>query len=170
MRKLVGLSLEARATSPMRSLGSSGILIGRDSELATLREAFSLVSEGKTVLVHVRGEPGIGKTALVKHFTASCAEQPATLLAGRCYEGDLIPFNAVHSLIDLLQIELQKHRTAGCQIATRKRCRACFQRWALHFPSSAAQAAADRDVHAIRQSAYRRARGILGWLQPSSRC
>jgi len=85
MRKLVGLSFGSASDEPDALARISGILIGRGLELATLREAFSLVSEGKTVLVHVRGEPGIGKNRARQNTSPSkSARSTCTLLAGRC--------------------------------------------------------------------------------------
>jgi len=49
-----------------------GLLIGRDEELATLMSCVSAVTAGSTgQAVLIEGEPGIGKSALMR---AACAE------------------------------------------------------------------------------------------------
>ena len=57
--------LEARA-------GARPPLLGRDAELAVLRAAWSrVVPSGERQLVSLTGEPGIGKSRLVEHLTAT---------------------------------------------------------------------------------------------------
>ena len=59
-------------------------LIGRERELATLREAYaSIVAERHCRLVLILGEAGIGKTRLVNEL-ANGLEDAATVLVGRC--------------------------------------------------------------------------------------
>jgi len=59
-------------------------LVGREEELATLRNAFEEVqSTGRCCLVTILGEPGIGKTRLANELVASLGEE-ATVLLGRC--------------------------------------------------------------------------------------
>jgi DNA-binding winged helix-turn-helix (wHTH) protein/predicted ATPase len=52
-------------------------LIGRERELATLRELFDHASAGERRTCLVCGEPGIGKTTLVDHFAAQIASSEA---------------------------------------------------------------------------------------------
>jgi class 3 adenylate cyclase/tetratricopeptide (TPR) repeat protein len=57
--------LEARA-------GARPPLLGRDAELAALRAAWSgVAASGERQLVSLTGEPGIGKSRLVEHLTAT---------------------------------------------------------------------------------------------------
>ena len=59
-------------------------LIGRERELATLRNAFDRVaSERSCQLFTLLGSAGVGKSRLVAEFTASIAAE-ATILHGRC--------------------------------------------------------------------------------------
>jgi hypothetical protein len=75
--------------------------IGRERELATLREAFARVREGAPALVHVRGESGMGKTALVQHFLDEARRtESAVVLSGRCYERETVPYKGIDSVVD----------------------------------------------------------------------
>jgi DNA-binding SARP family transcriptional activator/tetratricopeptide (TPR) repeat protein len=59
-------------------------LVGRRRELAELRRAFETArTEARCRLLVLAGEPGIGKTRLMREFAASVAEE-ATVLVGRC--------------------------------------------------------------------------------------
>lgn len=73
------------------------VFVGRDAELARLKGALARARSGAHVIV--RGEPGMGKSALVERFLS---ELPARtlVLRGRCYETETIPFGAVDALID----------------------------------------------------------------------
>ncbi len=83
--------------------------VGREEHLAMLEEAFEAGSEGKTIIVHVRGTSGIGKTALVRRFLEHLDETGrAHVFAGRCYERELVPYKALDNLIDGMSRHLRK--------------------------------------------------------------
>lgn len=73
-------------------------LVGRDAELATLREAWR-DSVDHPVAVCVQGPSGMGKTALVTSFLHECQ---AVVLSGRCYEQEAVPYKALDALVDSL--------------------------------------------------------------------
>jgi class 3 adenylate cyclase len=83
-RKLV------RALSLTRPRGIGGlepVFVGRDRQLADLREAYGrVVSSGQPHLVTVVGDAGIGKTRLLREFWQWLSGQPhpPLLRAGRC--------------------------------------------------------------------------------------
>jgi class 3 adenylate cyclase/tetratricopeptide (TPR) repeat protein len=82
--------LEARA-------GARPPLLGRDAELAVLRAAWSRVAaSGERRVVAVTGEPGIGKSRLVEHLTATAIASGGvhvTLTCSRLHqESSLRPF------------------------------------------------------------------------------
>src|SRR6266705_5380331 len=58
---------------PMPSVTPAGALVGRDSEMALLTGLIKQVSRGRGGSVLIEGEPGIGKSALVR---AAVAEAP----------------------------------------------------------------------------------------------
>jgi hypothetical protein len=103
LRRLGGVpdTLSGRAT--VRSTGAAAPWVGRAQHLSTLREALATVEKGRSVVVHVHGESGIGKTTLVQRFTAEVGQRSdVVVLAGRCYERELVPYRALDSLIDAL--------------------------------------------------------------------
>jgi tetratricopeptide (TPR) repeat protein len=80
------------------------VFVGREAELAALKEAFAEARGGGTAAVVVRGESGIGKTALVRQSLGSLEESviDAVILEGRCRENEWIPFKAIDGVMDAL--------------------------------------------------------------------
>jgi AAA ATPase domain len=66
-------------------------LVGRATELATLRAALDAAVAGRGALVLVTGEPGIGKTTLLSETARVAADRGAHVLRGRCWDGDGSP-------------------------------------------------------------------------------
>ncbi len=77
-------------------------LVGRESHLASMREAFAAAQAGRAMTVYVHGASGMGKTVLVRHFLDEVqSEHPeAVVLMGRCYEQESVPYKALDQLID----------------------------------------------------------------------
>ncbi|HYC90848.1 MAG TPA: AAA family ATPase [Thermoanaerobaculia bacterium] len=61
-------------------------LAGREAELLTLRAELRSTLEGAPRPVTIIGEPGIGKTQLVRHFRRWAVEQGAVALYGRFFD------------------------------------------------------------------------------------
>ncbi|MEA2642482.1 MAG: hypothetical protein QOF51_3876 [Chloroflexota bacterium] len=68
-----------------------GWLAGRSAELATLTQYFATASEGHTVTVLMTGEPGGGKTHLLRAFANWAAQRGATVLSGGASDAELMP-------------------------------------------------------------------------------
>jgi len=68
----------------------SPVLVGRAAEVAVLGESWALARGGSPATVLIGGEAGIGKTRLVRQFTAGVDE----VLSGGCVDlsGDGLPF------------------------------------------------------------------------------
>jgi DNA-binding SARP family transcriptional activator len=66
--------------------------VGRDTELACLRERWKGVCVGAHAAVVLGGEPGIGKTRLASELARVVHEQGALVLYGRCDEGLAVPY------------------------------------------------------------------------------
>ncbi|MGW5119137.1 helix-turn-helix transcriptional regulator [Streptomyces noursei] len=71
--------------------GSSGLLttlVGRDDELRTLARHAEAARAGQAGLVMLHGPAGMGKTSLLRAFTAGAACRGMTVLHGTCRETD----------------------------------------------------------------------------------
>jgi hypothetical protein len=94
---------------PLRALDRTELL-GRESELCALREAFTASCAGKKpVIVLLSGESGIGKSALCEVFLSELRTQrEAVVLSGRCFERESVPFKAFDVVVDALSRHLRK--------------------------------------------------------------
>jgi DNA-binding winged helix-turn-helix (wHTH) protein len=67
--------------------GSAPLMVGRNEELAHIRELFATASQGRRRVVFVTGEPGIGKTTFAQSFLADLASKRlARIGCGQCVE------------------------------------------------------------------------------------
>jgi serine/threonine protein kinase len=98
------LGLEAGAPAPANPAGRGSAFVGRRREMHSLRRSFEQSRAGKTVVAHVHGPSGYGKTTLVRRFLADLATDPdeVVVLEGRCYERESVPFKALDELVDAL--------------------------------------------------------------------
>lgn len=84
-------------------------LVGRDEELQRLHTALTRAVGGRPTVAVLRGEAGIGKTALVQHFLEDLRrERRALAFAGRCYERESLPFKAFDDVVDSLAHHLMR--------------------------------------------------------------
>jgi eukaryotic-like serine/threonine-protein kinase len=90
--------------SALESLGGcQSLFIGREKELAALIEAQSIsISARRHLVLHVQGEGGIGKTALLRAFLDTVNTESSFLLIGRCRQQEAIPYKAIDELMDCL--------------------------------------------------------------------
>jgi hypothetical protein len=80
--------------------------IGRAAELAVLDAALDDVRAGKRRTVLVRGPSGMGKSALVTAFLTRARRAGDTVLSGRCYERESVPFKGFDAVVDALAAHL----------------------------------------------------------------
>ena len=67
--------------------------VGRRAELERLRASWAGVQMHRDRrIVLIAGEPGVGKTRVAHHFASAALAEHATVLAGRCSEEPLAPF------------------------------------------------------------------------------
>jgi class 3 adenylate cyclase/tetratricopeptide (TPR) repeat protein len=65
---------------------------GRRAELEQLEQAWQRACAGSRQIVLIAGEPGIGKTRLVGELASVVYAQDAAVLAGRCDEDAVVPY------------------------------------------------------------------------------
>jgi len=82
-------------------------IVGRERQLDTLKEAFLAAGGGRSVTVMVSGASGMGKSALVRRFLDDLVERgAATVLRGRVYQRETVPYKVFDSVIDSLSRHL----------------------------------------------------------------
>lgn len=97
------------------ALSTGAALVGRDAELQRLTSLYSLAAGGKTALVLLTGEAGIGKTRLLSEFAgllraAEGAKQPAVLEVRNRWEVGA-PYKPIESLASALGVR-PRHKAA----------------------------------------------------------
>jgi hypothetical protein len=85
---------------------TGAIFVGREAELAMLRQAFASVARGLPVASLVHGASGIGKSALAEHFAEELRGR-ALVLRGRCHARESLPYNAFDGVINALARHLK---------------------------------------------------------------
>ncbi|MFI7546569.1 AAA family ATPase [Actinoplanes sp. NPDC049599] len=70
----------------MTAHAGSDVLVGREADLATLRDALKRTRNAEPSTVLVGGEAGVGKTRLVEEFCRVAAAEGARILTGQCLE------------------------------------------------------------------------------------
>lgn len=83
--------------------------VGRDKELARLREAWETARAGRRQVVFLSGEPGIGKTRLSLELAMEALDVGGSVLYGRCDEENLISYQpfvqAIGHYVDVCPVE-----------------------------------------------------------------
>jgi predicted ATPase/serine/threonine protein kinase len=142
--------------------------VGRADELTTLSRALDRALAGGSELVIVQGEPGVGKSALVRQFIARklLSDPSMVVLAGRCYEQESVPFKGFDTIIDSLSLYLRGLDAEAVEPLLNGGVRflASLFPVLLRVPSVAQQVPADRAVDnplALREQAFAQLRAIL---------
>ena len=71
--------------------GRPALTIGRDDELTLLRQDLKTAEKGEGRIVLLTGEPGIGKTHMLRTLMTEATDADAAVLCGRCYEEEGSP-------------------------------------------------------------------------------
>ena len=85
---------------PSAPWSASRRFVAREAELRALSDALAR-SRKLPVFVLLRGDSGIGKSALIERF-ASIAGERAWVLPGRCHQRESVPYKALDTTIDEL--------------------------------------------------------------------
>src|SRR6516165_11710806 len=113
---------ESTARSRLEAAGSTGLtpLVGREQEVALLRERWAQVKDGIGQVVLLSGEAGIGKSRLVQVLKEYVAAEPQAWLTP-CQCSPYYQHTALYPLIDLLErVALRFEREESPQQKLRK--------------------------------------------------
>lgn len=106
--RVVGLTALPGRRRGLQSVGLESPMIGRQSELETLRSLYQVVGAGRGRVAFLIGEPGIGKSRLLAELRRSAVDGASadghptpTWVEGRCVSyGHNLPY---HLLLDLVR-------------------------------------------------------------------
>src|SRR5438477_452980 len=77
------------------------VFVGREAEMAALRSKLVAALEGNGGLVFVGGEPGVGKTTLVRRLIREAEQRGALAVFGRCYESEgTVPYSPFVEMLE----------------------------------------------------------------------
>lgn len=85
-RFVANIVAEVAAATTMDESEVDPLVVGRTTELQTLRAAFDRARAGRRQLCFVTGEPGIGKSTLVRAFLAGLDPKQVIVARGACFE------------------------------------------------------------------------------------
>jgi|CZKU01.1.fsa_nt_gi serine/threonine protein kinase/tetratricopeptide (TPR) repeat protein len=113
---------EKRGLRTMISLSppadADALFVGREAQLAQLRDALAATRAGRSITIRVGGTSGMGKSALVQRFLDSIAEAvDAIVLRGRAYERESVPYKAVDGVVDALSRHLMRLSETEASVA-----------------------------------------------------
>jgi DNA-binding SARP family transcriptional activator len=83
--------LRPRPPAPAPGTGPEWPMVGRDDDLAALRDAWDRASGGAATFVVLTGEAGIGKSRLAAELVALARGDGAAVCVGRCSQDDGAP-------------------------------------------------------------------------------
>jgi serine/threonine protein kinase/tetratricopeptide (TPR) repeat protein len=87
--------------------------VGRSSEVQTLSKLGAQAKQGTPRAAFLRGESGSGKSLLCAEITRALSELGWRVITGRCYEREVVAYNAVDPLIDVLAVSLSARSRLG---------------------------------------------------------
>ncbi|MEM7587924.1 MAG: AAA family ATPase, partial [Acidobacteriota bacterium] len=89
-------------------------LYGRDTQVATLREAFEAVSAGETAMMLVIGHPGIGKTSLIAEIHQPIVRHRGIFISGKFdqYQRDIPYASLIQAFGELVRLLLTESEDA----------------------------------------------------------
>jgi eukaryotic-like serine/threonine-protein kinase len=101
------VTLDDHAPALSSQIAQHQTLAGREDELAALEHAL-LASESGPLVVDLEASSGLGKSALCSALALRLRARGVTVIAGRCYERESVPYKAFDPLLDALSRILRK--------------------------------------------------------------
>jgi serine/threonine protein kinase/tetratricopeptide (TPR) repeat protein len=92
-------SLSAPSLSPLERL-VRGQMVGRERELSEAIRQWNKVQTGESAVLLISGEPGIGKTRMVREIVAYAKVSGAKTLSGECYPEGNYPYAPIAQIIE----------------------------------------------------------------------
>jgi hypothetical protein len=152
-------------SQPLRP-GARWRFVGRQRHLDQLTDAYETAKAGRAATVHVHGNSGIGKTALVRHFLEQLRadEENVVVLSGRCYERESVPYKALDSIVDRLSRYLRGLAPLEAEVLLPRDVRALGRLFPMLGEVDAVGRASERGVE-IRDSQELRRRGFAAFRE-----
>jgi DNA-binding winged helix-turn-helix (wHTH) protein len=90
-----------KVVTARRSAHPPRVLVGREREVASLRSSVDRAAAGQRQVCFVLGEPGIGKTTLVRHVVEELQDRGMLVASGHCIEQHCAPepYSAVIEIV-----------------------------------------------------------------------
>lgn len=142
--------------------------VGRQTQMARLKDGFEFISGGGTAVFEVFGKSGTGKSALIEHFFDDLSRNTdALILAGRCYERESVPYKAIDTLIDALTSFLLQRSSRGLRLLVPPNISALARIFPVlnrieMIASSAGESEDFQDLQELRRLAFQALREMLG--------
>jgi class 3 adenylate cyclase/tetratricopeptide (TPR) repeat protein len=77
------------------------VFVGREPEMAALRAKLNSALDGRGGCVLIGGEPGVGKTTLVRQLIREAEQRGALAVFGRCYESEgTVPYSPFVEMLE----------------------------------------------------------------------
>src|SRR5690348_1963301 len=131
-------------------------LVGRDGELEGIDAALERLAEKRSAMIGIAGEPGIGKTALLRSLVARAEEAGHLVLAGRAAEFEReVPFSVFVDALDAYLATIDDSRLDRMGVRHRAELGAIFP--SLREPGEA-------ETGVERHLAHRAVSSLLGGL------
>jgi two-component system sensor kinase len=109
LRRLGGTSSREEVPGVRSVQSRRTSFVGRESQLAELKDAFGAVLRGRPAVVRMKGRSGHGKSMLAQHFLDQLLQTgEAVVLAGKCYERESVAFKTLDSSMDALSRYLRR--------------------------------------------------------------
>ncbi len=165
--------LAAGGASTNAASGARPHLVGREQELAALRDAALAARTGRAISVRIGGASGMGKSSTVHHFLDGLAERgEALVFRGRAYERETVPYKAVDGLIDAVSHHLLKLAEADELVPLPRDIQALGRLFPVlqrvHAVAAAPAEAHVEDAQSLRRRAFSALRQLLAALAERS--